>query len=297
MQFKGTGVALVTPFNNDGSVDENGLRKLVDYQVDNGTDFLVVQGTTGEAATLTLEEKNAVLAIVIDQNKGRIPVVLGMADNNTAALVKAIAEFKNDGVDGFLSASPHYNKPSQRGIIAHFEAIAKVTKKPIILYNVPGRTSSNMTAETTLALAKVKNIVAVKEASGNMDQVMQILKNAPADFAVLSGEDALAMPIAAMGGHGVISVVANALPKEFSTMINATFEGDLNTAKTHYFEVLDITQQFFAEGNPSGIKCCLALLGICKDTVRLPLTTVSDALKAQMKKELSTIQLISKQQQ
>lgn len=295
MQFKGTGVALVTPFNNDGSVDEIGLRKLVDYQVDNGTDFLVVQGTTGETATLTPEEKKEVLAIVIDQNKGRVPVVLGMADNNTAALVAEITEFENDGVDGFLSASPHYNKPSQRGIIAHFEAIAKVSKKPIILYNVPGRTASNMTAETTLALAKVENIVGVKEASGNMDQVMQILKNAPADFAVLSGEDALAMPIAALGGHGVISVVANALPKEFSTMMNAAFEGDLITARKHHFEVLDITNQFFAEGNPSGIKCCLNLLGICKDTVRLPLTTVSDALKDQMDKELSRIVLISKQ--
>ncbi|HZH86565.1 MAG TPA: 4-hydroxy-tetrahydrodipicolinate synthase [Brumimicrobium sp.] len=295
MQFKGTGVALVTPFNNDGSVDEKGLRKLVDYQVDNGTDFLVVQGTTGETATLTSEEKKEVLAIVIDQNKGRVPVVLGMADNNTAALVAEISEFENDGVDGFLSASPHYNKPSQRGIIAHFEAIAKVSKKPIILYNVPGRTASNMSAETTLALAKVENIVGVKEASGNMDQVMQILKNAPSDFAVLSGEDALAMPIAALGGHGVISVVANALPKEFSTMMNATFKGDLITARKHHFEVLDITNQFFAEGNPSGIKCCLNLLGICKDTVRLPLTTVSDALKNQMDKELSRIVLISKQ--
>ena len=295
MQFKGTGVALVTPFNTDGSVDVNALRKLVDYQVNNGTDFLVVQGTTGETATLTAEEKDLVLKVVIEQNKGRVPVVLGMADNNTAALVAAISEFENDGVDGFLSASPHYNKPSQRGIIAHFEAIAKVSKKPIILYNVPGRTASNMTAETTLALAKVKNIVGVKEASGNMDQVMQILKNAPADFAVLSGEDSLAMPIAALGGHGVISVVANALPKEFSTMMNATFAGDLTTAKKHHFEVLDITNQFFAEGNPSGIKCCLDLLGICQATVRLPLTTVSEVLKKNMKQELSGIALISKQ--
>lgn len=295
MQFKGTGVALVTPFNTNGSIDESGLRKLVNYQIDNGTDFLVVQGTTGETATLTIDEKERVLAIVIEENKGRVPVVLGLADNNTAALVKVISTFDNDGVDGFLSASPHYNKPSQRGIIAHFEAIAKVSKKPIILYNVPGRTSSNMTAETTLALSKVENIVGVKEASGNMDQVMQILKNAPQDFAVLSGEDALAMPIAAMGGHGVISVVANALPKEFSSMMNATFEGDLAKAKKHHFEMLDITNQFFAEGNPSGIKCCLDLLNICSDTVRLPLTTVTSNLRRQMEKELEGIELISKQ--
>lgn len=289
MQFKGTGVALVTPFMKDGSVDEKTLRKLVDHQIDNGTDFLVVQGTTGETATLTADEKDRVLEIIIDQNKGKLPVVLGMADNNTAALVEEVRSFDNEGVDGFLSASPHYNKPSQRGIIAHFEAIAAVSKKPIILYNVPGRTASNMTAETTLALSKVKNIVGVKEASGNIEQVMQILKNAPEGFAVLSGEDSLTMPIVAMGGHGVISVVANALPKQFSTMINATFEGDLETAKKHHFSVLDITNSFFAEGNPSGIKYCLELLNIGTDTVRLPLTTISDELKAKMKSQLALI--------
>ena len=289
MQFKGTGVALVTPFTREGGVDEQALRKLVDFQINNGTDFLVVQGTTGETATLTAEEKDRVLEIIIDQNKGKLPIVLGMADNNTAALVEAFKSFDNDGVDGFLSASPHYNKPSQRGIIAHFETIAAVTKKPIILYNVPGRTASNMTAETTLALAKVDNIVGVKEASGNMDQVMQILKNAPEGFAVMSGEDALAMPITAMGGHGVISVVANALPKQFSTMINATFEGDLTTAKKEHFKVLDITDSFFAEGNPSGIKYCLELLDIGTDEVRLPLTTISEELKSKMKSQLALI--------
>ncbi|RYM30789.1 4-hydroxy-tetrahydrodipicolinate synthase [Brumimicrobium glaciale] len=289
MQFKGTGVALVTPFMKDGSVDENALRKLVNFQIDNGTDFLVVQGTTGETATLTKEEKTRVLAIVIEENNGKLPIVLGMADNNTAALVEEIKAFENDGVDGFLSASPHYSKPSQRGIIAHFKAIAEVSKKPIILYNVPGRTASNMTAETTLALSKVENIVGVKEASGNIEQVMQILKNAPEGFAVLSGEDALTMPIIAMGGHGVISVVANALPKQFSTMINATLKGDLATARKEHFSVLDITSSFFSEGNPSGIKYCLELVGIGNDTVRLPLTTISDDLKSKMEAQLKLI--------
>lgn len=289
MQFKGTGVALVTPFMKDGSVDEEALRKLVDYQIENGTDFLVVQGTTGETATLTADEKKRVLDIVIDQNKGKLPILLGMADNNTAALVEEIKTFENDGVDGFLSASPHYSKPSQHGIIAHFKAIAEVSKKPIVLYNVPGRTASNMTAETTLALSKVQHIVGVKEASGNIEQVMQILKNAPEGFAVLSGEDALTMPIVAMGGHGVISVVANALPKQFSTMINATFAGDLETARKQHFSVLDITDSFFAEGNPSGIKYCLELVGIGNDTVRLPLTTISDELKSKMKQQLTLI--------
>ena len=289
MQFKGTGVALVTPFTKEGSVDEKALRKLVDHQIENGTDFLVVQGTTGETATLTTDEKKRVLDIVIEQNNGKLPIVLGIADNNTAALVEEIKAFENDGVDGFLSASPHYNKPSQRGIIAHFEAIAKVAKKPIILYNVPGRTASNMTAETTLTLAKIKNIVGVKEASGNLVQVMQILKNAPKDFAVLSGEDALTMPIVAMGGHGVISVVANALPKKFSNMINATINGDLAKARKEHFSILDITSSFFAEGNPSGIKFCLELIGIGTDMVRLPLTTISDELKSKMTKQLKLI--------
>lgn len=289
MQFKGTGVALVTPFNENGSIDEKGLRKLVDFQIKNGTNFLVVHGSTGEAATLSVSEKEQTLAIVIDQNKGRLPIVLGMADNDTAALVKAISAFKNDGVDGFLSASPHYNKPSQKGIIEHFKAIAKVSKKPIVLYNVPGRTASNMEAKTTLELAKVENIVGVKEASGNMEQVMQILKNAPSDFAVLSGEDSLAMPIAAMGGHGVISVVANALPKEFSTMMKSTIIGDLEQAKKLHFAVLDITNDFFAEGNPAGVKYCLQLLEICNETVRLPLTTISEQLKKKMELELNKI--------
>ncbi|RFC53215.1 4-hydroxy-tetrahydrodipicolinate synthase [Brumimicrobium aurantiacum] len=289
MQFKGVGVALVTPFTREGAVDETALRKLVDHQVDNGTDFLVVQGTTGETATLTKEEKDQVLEIVIDQNNGRLPIVLGIADNNTAALVEEIKAFNNDKVDGYLSASPHYNKPSQKGIIAHFKAIAEVSTKPIILYNVPGRTGSNMTAETTLELAKVENIVAVKEASGDVDQVMQILKNAPADFAVLSGEDALTMPFTAMGGNGVISVVANALPQQFSEMMKATLEGDLVNAQKIHFQLLDITNAFFAEGNPSGIKYCLELLEIGTDTVRLPLTTISTTLKEKIKSQLSEI--------
>ncbi|HLW40307.1 MAG TPA: 4-hydroxy-tetrahydrodipicolinate synthase [Brumimicrobium sp.] len=289
MKFKGTGVALVTPFNKNGSIDEKGLRKLVDFQIENGTNFLIVHGSTGEAATLNESEKEQTLAIVIEQNAGRLPIVLGMADNNTAALVEKIKGFDNDGVDAFLSASPHYNKPSQKGIIRHFEALADAAKIPIILYNVPGRTSSNMTAETTLELAKHKNIIGMKEASGNIEQVMQIIKNAPKDFVILSGEDALTMPIITVGGHGVISVVANALPKEFSTMVNASLSGDLAVAKENHYKVLDITNHFFAEGNPSGIKACLEMLDICTDTVRLPLTPISDELKVVMKAELDKI--------
>lgn len=289
MELKGTGVALVTPFNADKSVDEASLRALVDYQIANGTDFLVVQGSTGETATLTAEEKKQVLKIIIDQNKGRLPVVLGLAGNDTQALVEQYQNIDIAGIDAFLCASPHYNKPSQRGIIEHFKAIAKAAKKPVILYNVPGRTSSNMTAATTLELAKVDNIIGIKEASGNMDQVMKILKDRPQGFAVVSGEDALTMPIMAMGGDGVISVVTNALPKHYSSMVDAMLEKDLEKAVQLHFSLLDITDSFFMEGNPSGIKYCLEMVGIGKDTVRLPLTTISDALKEKMKKELELL--------
>ncbi len=289
MQFKGTGVALVTPFHEDGSVDEKGLRNLVDFQIENGTNFLVVHGSTGEAATLNTKEKEDTLSIVIDQNGGKLPIVVGMADNDTTALVGKIKSFERKGVDGILSASPHYNKPSQNGIIEHFRAIAKATDIPIILYNVPGRTGSNMEATTTLELAKIDNIVGVKEASGDVNQVMEILKDAPTDFAVLSGEDALTLPFVAMGAHGVISVVANALPNAFSTMVNTAILGDLEKALPIHFNLLDITKDFFAEGNPSGVKYCLQLLNICNETVRLPLTPISGTLKQKMEQELNKI--------
>ena len=289
MQFKGTGVALVTPFLPNGEVDEKGLRKLVDYQVENGTDFLVVQGTTGEAATLSSDEKERVLAIVIEQNAKRLPVVLGMGGNNTAEVADAMEHFSNDGVDGFLSASPHYNKPSQRGIIEHFKVLSKASKLPIILYNVPGRTGSNMTASTTLELSKLENIVAVKEASGDLEQVMAIIKDAPSDFAILSGEDALTMPMIAAGAHGVISVVANALPKRFSTMVNASVAGDLNLARKNHYDLLDVTGLFFAEGNPAGIKVALEAEGICGSTLRLPLFEVSTELRKKIDTEMSKL--------
>tara|TARA_B100000508_G_scaffold118450_1_gene98585 strand:- start:100166 stop:101044 length:879 start_codon:yes stop_codon:yes gene_type:complete len=286
MKFKGTGVALVTPFDASGNIDEAGLRKLVDHQVNNGTDFLVVMGTTGEAATLSEEEQDRVLKIVIDENKKRLPVVLGMGGNNTAVLAKKMEEFDNPDVDGFLSASPHYNKPAQSGIIEHFKTLAKVAKRPIILYNVPGRTGSNMSAQTTIELSKVDNIVAVKEASGDLSQVMDVLNGVEDDFAVLSGEDALTMPISALGGHGVISVVANAFPQYFSGMIAATDSNDFKKAREIHYKLLDITGQFFEQGNPSGIKYCLKSLGICQDYLRLPLVQITDDLKARMEKEL-----------
>lgn len=287
--FEGTGVALVTPFTGKGAVDYDALRKLVRYQIDNGTDFLVVQGTTGETATLTADEKEKVLTTVIEENDGALKVVLGLAGNNTAATVTAFQEFDRDGVDGFLTASPYYNKPSQEGIFQHFKALSEATKLPIILYNVPGRTGSNVTAQTTLRLAALKNIVAVKEASGNLEQVMEIIQHAPEGFNVLSGEDALTMPMIAAGAHGVISVVANAFPKRFSKMVKASREGDLKTARKEHYALLSITHLFFAEGNPSGVKASLKAQDLMQEHLRLPLTMVTESLRSKIEEETKKI--------
>jgi len=278
MQFKGTGVALVTPFLEDGSVDYNGLKRLVRTQIKGGTSFLVVQGTTAETATLTFSEKEKVLAVIIEENKGELPIVLGIGGNNTSAVAEEIHAFNTPGVDGFLCVSPFYNKPSQEGIFQHFKALSEASRLPIIAYNVPGRTGSNMSAQTTLRIAQLENIVAIKEASGNMEQVMEIIQHAPKDFAILSGDDALTLSIMACGGHGVISVVANAFPAHFSKMVQASSKGDLVLARKHHYSLLTITHQFFAEGNPSGVKVALKELGICGDTLRLPLTKVSNSL-------------------
>lgn len=283
--FEGTGVALVTPFTSKGAVDYDALRKLVRYQVENGTDFLVVQGTTGETATLTADEKEKVLTTIIEENDGKLKIVLGLAGNNTAATVAAFQAFDRKGVDGFLTASPHYNKPSQEGIFQHFKALSEATDLPIILYNVPGRTGSNMTAKTTLRLASLKNIVAVKEASGDLEQVMEIIQHAPEDFTILSGEDALTMPMIAAGAHGVISVVANAFPKQFSKMVKSSREGDFETARKEHYALLSITHLFFAEGNPSGVKASLKAQDLMQEHLRLPLTMVTETLRSEIIEE------------
>lgn len=290
--FKGTGVALITPFQKDGAVDEERLAQIVNFQVENGTDFLVVQGTTGEAATLSGDEKTRVLDVVIEANHGRLPIVLGMGGNNTAQLAWEMENFKNQHVDGFLSASPHYNKPSQRGIIQHFETIAKNAKRPIILYNVPGRTGSNMTAETTIHLSKVPNIVGVKEASGDFGQVMDIISGVGDDFAVLSGEDALTMPMIAAGAHGVISVVTNAFPEQYSTMLQAAVKGDFQRAREVHYRLLDITNMMFEEGNPAGVKYCLELLGKAEANLRLPLAGIAADLQSRIEKEMKSRKLV-----
>lgn len=286
--FTGSGVALVTPFDASMQVDFDALKELVEYQMENGTDFLVVQGTTGESPTLSSEEKEAILATVLETNNGKLKVVYGLGGNDTASIAGKLAKGL-PGVDGILSVSPYYNKPTQKGIIAHYKILADSTDLPIILYNVPGRTGSNMAPETTLELAEVKNIVAVKEASGNMEQILQIIKDRPQGFGVLSGDDNLTMPLILAGADGVISVVANAFPAQFSTMVHASMQGELDTARKAHNSLFDITKMFFEQGNPGGVKAALSYLDIMDDFMRLPLYPVSQELKLRIEQEVDKI--------
>lgn len=282
--FTGSGVALVTPFDNSGEIDVIALRKLVQLQINGGTNFLVVQGTTGESPTLSQSEKQIVLDTVIDENNGRLKIVYGVGGNNTMAVGELLKQVPQ-GVDGILSVSPYYNKPTQRGIIEHYTYLSKCTDLPIIIYNVPGRTGSNVLPETTLALAQLDNMIAVKEASGNMEQIMDIIRQRKASFGVLSGDDNLTMPLIAAGADGVISVVANAFPELFSAMVNASMKGDLLHARAAHYELFSITKMFFEEGNPGGVKVALAARGIMEEYMRLPLMPVSDDLRNRINSE------------
>ncbi len=286
--FIGSGVALVTPFHKDGSIDFVALKKLVQLQIDGGTDFLVVQGTTGESPTLSQDEKMQVLQTVMDVNQGKLKIVFGVGGNNTLAVGETLKKVPA-GVDGILSVSPYYNKPIQKGIIEHYKYIASCTDLPIILYNVPGRTGSNILPETTIALAEIPNIVAMKEASGSMEQIMEIIRLRKPDFGVLSGDDAITMPLIAAGADGVISVVANAFPEKFSKMVHASMEGNLDTARKEHYDLLPITKMFFEEGNPGGVKVALAVRGIMEENMRLPLFPVSDGLRARITLETNSL--------
>jgi 4-hydroxy-tetrahydrodipicolinate synthase len=276
-KFKGTGAAIVTPFRNDGSVDFKSLGKLLEHIIKGGVNYVVALGTTGESVTLSKDEKKAVVNFVTDTISGRIPVIMGIGGNNTQEILDVINHQDFSGIDAILSVSPYYNKPSQQGLYLHFKAIANASPVPVILYNVPGRTGSNIAAETTIKLANEFNsIVAIKEASGNIAQIMQIINLKPKDFQVISGDDALALPIIAIGGTGVISVMANAYPKELSEMINHALKGDLIKANVIHYKLLDLINALFEEGNPPGIKALLEILKITSNNVRLPLAQVSD---------------------
>jgi len=288
--FRGTGVAIVTPFKSDKSVDYDALERLVEHLIQNRIDYLVVQGTTGESVTLTNEEKAKTLAFIIKVTNNRLPIVLGLVGNCTQTIINSLHSLNLTGVDAILSVSPYYNKPTQEGIYQHYKAIAAATTKPIILYNVPGRTSSNILPATTLRLANdCKNIIAIKEASGNLEQCMEIIKNKPTGFLVISGDDALTLPFIASGGDGVISVLANAFPKGFSKMVNAALSGNIKEAQDLHYKHFDIIHYLFCEGNPAGIKATLKVLGIIGDAVRLPLVNVSDATYNKIKELTSEI--------
>lgn len=283
--IKGTGVALVTPFNANGSVDFNGLEKLVNHVINGGVDFLVVLGTTGETPTLKKEEQLEIFRFVKQVNNGRKTLVAGHGGNDTAKLIDDLDKLPLEGYSALLSASPYYNKPSQEGIYRHYAELSKNSPLPIILYNVPGRTGSNVTAATTLRLAhEFENIVAMKEASGNLSQMMDIVQGKPKDFVLLSGDDTLSLPIYSIGGEGVISVIANALPTPFSGIWNAWKAGNPTEAARLHYSILEITNAIYVEGNPTGIKGLLEILGICGKTLRLPAVEASIVLMDKLKK-------------
>ncbi len=270
--FKGLGIALVTPFTADGAVDYAALKRLVQFQLDNGADFLCILATTGETPTLTAEEKANIKNLVVELNHGRVPILMGCGGNNTAAVVDELRNGDWRGIDGVLSVCPYYNKPSQEGLYQHFKAIANATKLPVVLYNVPGRTGINMKPETTVRLARdCQNIVGIKEASGSLEQVDEILKNAPRDFAVISGDDALTYPMVACGAVGVISVIGNALPKEFSKMLRLEFNNEFAAARKIHHKFTDLFSLLFVDGNPAGVKAMLSEMGFIENVLRLPL--------------------------
>jgi len=288
-QIIGTGVALITPFNNDFSVDYSSLEKIVDFVVSQGVDFLVALGTTSESATLSTEEKVKVVDTILKINNNRIPVVLGMGGNDTRCLINQINKQDFAGISAILSVTPYYNKPQQDGLLAHFRAVADASPVPMILYNVPGRTSVNMKAETCLKLAHHPNILSVKEASGDMGQVMQIIASKPDKFELLSGDDALTLPMLAVGAKGVISVVANAFPDLFSNMVRFQLAGDNASALPIHYKLLRMIDLLFVDGNPAGIKSVLHQFGLCSNILRLPLVPVNPTVAEQIKNEMLSI--------
>ena len=276
-KIKGTGVALITPFNEDFSIDYASLEKLINHQIDGAIDYLVVMGTTGESVVLNKSEKREVVDFCKKINAGRLPIILGLGSNDTFALVEEIKSTEFDGIDAVLSVSPYYNKPTQEGIYLHYKMIAEVCPLPIILYNVPGRTASNISSETTLRLANdFENIVAVKEASGDLQQIAEIIEKRPANFLVLSGDDGLTSKMIAMGGDGVIAVIGQSHPKDFSAMVRAGLKGDIEKANQLDKKLNPIYEPLYIDGNPAGIKATLNIMGICKNILRPPLVGVTE---------------------
>lgn len=290
VKFSGLGVAMITPFNSRGDVDYDATQRLVEHLIAGGANFLLALGTTGEAVTQTESEKVAFVKHVVKCNNGRLPIVVGVGGNNTSKVIEDLGVFSIEGIDAVLTVTPFYNKPTQKGLELHYREVAKHSKLPIIMYNVPGRTGVNMNAETTLRLAnEVPNITGIKEASGNLNQMGYILRNRPAGFCVLSGDDGLLLPQLAIGADGVISVVGNALPRQFSQMIALAKQGNYTDARKIHLNLIALIDMLFAEGNPGGIKAAMSIIGISQNMVRLPLAPISDSLYQKMKAEIDRI--------
>lgn len=289
-KFEGTGVALVTPFNQDGTVDYNGLSTLINYVINGGVNYLVVLGTTGETATMTSEEKKKVFEMALEFNCDRVPLVAGIGGNDTLAIVETIKNFNYRGYSAILSVSPYYNRPTQEGIYQHYKMLAEVSPLDLILYNVPGRTASNMSPETICRLASdFKNIIGVKDACGNFDQFNQIMRDKPKEFLLISGDDPITLPMMALGASGIISVIGNALPKQVSEMANLCLNGDFKNAAKIHLSLIEFTHLAFAEGNPAGVKAALKQLNVCEDFVRLPLVKASSSLESLVAKEIEKL--------
>lgn len=282
-QLQGTGVALVTPFSSNGAVDYPALEKLVNFIISNGVEYIVTLGTTGETPTLTKQEKLDIINFTFDKVNGRVPVVVGIGGNNTSEVIEQLQSYPLEKAAAVLSASPYYNKPSQEGIFQHYKALAAASPKPIILYNVPGRTGSNISAETTLRLAQLPNIAGIKEASGNMVQCMHILRDRPEDFLVVSGDDHLTLPLIACGMDGVISVAANCFPKDFSDMVRLALKNDFTAARPLHYRCLEGNDLLFAENNPAGVKAFLAEMGLIENVLRLPVVPLSEPVHQKVK--------------
>lgn len=289
-KFTGTGVAIVTPFKSDLKIDYTALETHLEHLITNGVNYLVVLGTTGESVTQNEYEKDELIRFIKDKVNGRVPLVLGIGGNDTQAVVNKIGKTDFNLIDGILSVAPYYNKPTQEGLHQHFKAIAEASPVPVILYNVPGRTGSNISAQTTLRLAhEFENIVAIKEASGNIAQAMYIIKDKPKDFIVISGEDALTLPLMSIGVSGVISVVANAMPKEFSNMVRLALDNKFREAEKIHYKLIEFIDTLFVEGNPGGVKAALKILGIIENNLRLPLVRVSDETYGKLEELIKNI--------
>ncbi|RWY57280.1 4-hydroxy-tetrahydrodipicolinate synthase [Mucilaginibacter gilvus] len=289
-RFYGTGVAMVTPFQADGQVDYPALERLIDHLIEGGVEYLVSLGTTGESATLSKDEKKQVFAFTAKTVSKRVALVAGIAGNNTLEVVAEIKAFDTTGYDAILSASPHYNKPTQEGIYQHYKAIAEASPLPLILYNVPSRTGSTVAAETTVRLANdFANIIGIKEASGNFDLMNQLMRDKPANFLLISGDDPITLPMIAMGAVGVISVTGNALPKQVSDTVRLCLQGDFKAAQAGHYGLIEFTRLMFSEGSPAGVKSALKTLGVCGDTLRLPLVPVSNATVEKIREQMELI--------